>query len=419
MEFFRTLRELTPPQRNTVIASYLGWTLDSFDFFILVFVLQDIATEFNVGIATVSIALGLTLAFRPVGAYIFGHLADKYGRRRTLMADVLLFSVLEVASGFAPEITSFLILRALFGIAMGGEWGVGAALTMESIPIKARGAVSGILQSGYPMGYLLAALVFAVLYEHIGWRGMFIVGGLPALLVLYIRRNVPESPIWQRQGPAKITMVTALRQHWKKFGFAVLMMAVFSFGTHGTQDLYPTMLRLERGLSPAFVGMIAVIYNIGGLCGAVFWGTYSERVGRRRAIITAMCLAMLVIPFWAFSTNIAVIAASAFFIQFMIQGSAGVLPVYLNEISPPEVRGTFPGFAYQFGVLFSSGNANMQIALAMWLGGSYSASLAIVAGVVTVLMAIVMCFGYESKGLSFENPTDESKENAAPVSGAA
>ncbi len=406
MEFIRTLRDLTPAQRNTVIASYLGWTLDSFDFFVLVFVLKDVASEFKVDIATVSIALGLTLAFRPVGAYFFGQLADKYGRRRILIIDVLLFSFLEVASGFAPGITSFLILRGLFGIAMGGEWGIGAALTMESIPAKARGVVSGILQSGYPMGYLLASVVFGVLFEHIGWRGMFIVGGLPALLTLFIRRNVPESPTWQAQGPAKITMLTALRIHWRKFGYAVLMMAVFSFGTHGTQDLYPTMLREERGMSPGFVGLIAVIYNVGGLCGAMFWGTYSERVGRRRAIMTAMVLAFFIIPFWAFATNIAIMATAAFLIQFMVQGSAGVLPVYLNEISPPEVRATFPGFSYQVGTLFSSGNANMQVALAMMLGGSYSASLAIVAGLVTVLLTIVLLFGKETKGTSFDTPNE-------------
>src|ERR1700688_2645055 len=187
----------TSDQKHVVAASFLGWTLDAFDFFLLVFVLKDIAAEFHTDIANVTVAILLTLAMRPVGAYLFGRAADRWGRRPTLMVDVLLYSFIEFASGFAPSLTVLLVLRAIFGIAMGGEWGVGASLTMESIPLHARGFVSGLLQSGYPTGYFLASIVYGVLFQYIGWRGMFMVGVIPALLVFYIRRSVPESPSWK------------------------------------------------------------------------------------------------------------------------------------------------------------------------------------------------------------------------------
>jgi MFS transporter, SHS family, lactate transporter len=246
----------TSEQKHVVAASFLGWTLDAFDFFLLVFVLKDIAAEFGTQITDVTFAILLTLAMRPIGAYLFGRAADRWGRRPTLMVDVLLYSVIELASGFAPSLTALLVLRAIFGVAMGGEWGVGASLTMESIPSQARGFVSGLLQSGYPTGYFLASIVYGLLFQYIGWRGMFMVGVIPALLVFYIRRSVPESPSW-KPATKRSNTLAIVKSHWQLGIYAVLLMTAFNFFSHGTQDLYPTFLQVQHGMSPHEVGLIA------------------------------------------------------------------------------------------------------------------------------------------------------------------
>src|ERR1700678_2452865 len=244
----------TREQRHVVAASFLGWTLDAFDFFLMVFVLRDIAKEFGTDITDVTFAILLTLAMRPIGAYLFGRAADRWGRRPVLMVDVLLYSFIELASGFAPSLTALLVLRAIFGVAMGGEWGVGASLTMESIPPQARGFVSGLLQSGYPTGYLLASIVYGLFFQYIGWRGMFMVGVLPALLVFYIRRKVPESPTWKPTADSSNTF-TIVRSHWRLGLYAILLMTAFNFFSHGTQDLYPTFLRVQHGFAPHEVSL--------------------------------------------------------------------------------------------------------------------------------------------------------------------
>src|SRR6202166_117771 len=278
----------TSQQKHVVAATFLGWTLDAFDFFLLVFVLKDIAAEFHTDICDVTFAILLTLAMRPIGAFLFGRAADRWGRRPTLMVNILLYSVLEFASGFAPSLTVLIILRALYGIAMGGEWGVGASLTMETIPPHARGFVSGLLQSGYPTGYFLASIVYGVLFPYIGWRGMFMVGVIPALLVLYIRRTVPESPSWSKQAVVERGSSWAVvKSHWRLGIYAVVLMTAFNFFSHGTQDLYPTFLQVQHGMSPHEVGLIAVIYNIGAIVGCISFGSLSERFGRRRIIFIA------------------------------------------------------------------------------------------------------------------------------------
>src|ERR1700688_1392350 len=259
----------TSEQRHVVAACFLGWTLDAFDFFLLVFVLKDIAQEFNTQITEVTFAILLTLAMRPIGAYFFCRAADRWGRRPILMIDVLLYSFIEFASGFAPSLTVLLVLRAIFGIAMGGEWGVGASLTMESIPPHARGFVSGLLQSGYPTGYFVASVVYALLFPVIGWRGMFMVGVLPALLVLYIRRALPGAPSWDRAATARGGALSILRSHWRLGLYAVALMTAFNFFSHGTQDLYPTFLQLQHGLSLNAVGTIALIYNVVEIVGGI------------------------------------------------------------------------------------------------------------------------------------------------------
>ena len=397
------LKQLNGKQRSAVLASYLGWTLDAFDFFILVFVLQDVAKTFGTDVKSVAYALFLTLAARPIGALIFGLAADKYGRRPVLMVDIILFSVLEFASGFAPSLGAFLVLRILFGVAMGGEWGVGASLTMETINPKTRGVVSGILQAGYPSGYLLASVVFTLLFPVIGWRGMFMVGAAPALLVLYIRSNVDESPVFlaRAQQVRKPSLATVLKANAGRFAFAVILMGAFNFFSHGTQDLYPTFLREQMKFAPHTTGIIAIVFNIGAMCGGITFGALSERIGRRRAIAIAAICALPAIPFWAYGGTPVILAAGGFVLQFAVQGAWGVVPVYLNELSPDAVRGTFPGFAYQIGNLIASYNAVIQSGIAEHMNGNYAFGLALVAAVVAVLVAALALAGPDTRGALF------------------
>jgi SHS family lactate transporter-like MFS transporter len=391
----------TSEQKHVVAATFLGWTLDAFDFFLLVFVLRDIAKEFTTDITAVTLAITLTLAMRPIGAYIFGRAADRWGRRPTLMVDVLLYSAIEFASGFSPNLTVLLVLRAVFGIAMGGEWGVGASLTMESIPPHARGFVSGLLQSGYPTGYFLASIVYGLLFQYIGWRGMFMIGVIPALLVFYIRRSVPESPSWRPTTARSSNTWTVLQSHWRLGLYAIVLMTAFNFFSHGTQDLYPTFLQIQHKMSPHEVGLIAVIYNIGAIIGGISFGSLSERFGRRRTIVLAAVLSLVVLPLWAFSTSAVWLAVGAFLMQVMVQGAWGVIPVHLNELSPDEARGTFPGFTYQVGNLIASINATLQAGIAIHYGNDYGFALALVAGIVAVAIVILAALGVEAKGVAF------------------
>jgi SHS family lactate transporter-like MFS transporter len=406
MSVLDDLRSLTPQQRNTVIASFLGWTLDAFDFFILVFILKAIAEEFDTDVPAVSVAVFLTLAMRPLGALLFGIAADRYGRRVTLMVDVLLYSLFEFLSGFSTSLTMLIAFRVLYGIAMGGEWGVGASLVMESIPDRTRGIVSGMLQAGYPCGYLLASLVY-LLFPLIGWRGMFMVGVLPALLVLFIRRNVEESPSFvKNQTRVRRPFATVLRENIPLFIWAVLLMTAFNFFSHGTQDLYPTFMETQRQYSTYTVSAIAIVYNIGAMVGGLFFGALSQRIGRRRAIVIAALIAIPVAPLWTYASGPVMLAVGAFLMQLFVQGAWGVVPAHLNELSPDEVRGTFPGFAYQLGNLIASVNAPLQAGLAKHLHGDYALVLMLGAMIVAAAVALLAGFGYEKKDASFELPRD-------------
>jgi SHS family lactate transporter-like MFS transporter len=401
MSILNEFKVLTPNQRNTVIATFLGWTLDAFDFFIIVFVFKDIAKEFNTDIPSVTATLFLTLAMRPVGAFVFGVLADRYGRRPTLMANILFYSVVEFLSGFAPSLTVLVVLRGLYGLAMGGEWGVGASLTMETIPPRTRGFISGLLQAGYPTGYLLAAILFGTSYHFLGWRGMFMVGALPALLVFFIRRNVDESPAWKKRGRQPSQIFQTIKGRWKLFIYVVILMTAFNSFSHGTQDIYPTFLQVQHKFPPATVSTIAIIYSLGAILGGLVFGAFSERLGRRRAVVIAALLTLPVIPLWAFSNNVVLLSIGAFLMQFFVQGAWGVIPVHLNELSPDAVRGTFPGFTYQLGNLFASKNGTIQTTLAVSLGNNYGLALAITAVIVASAVAIITALGKESLGVKF------------------
>jgi len=409
MSVFNDFRRLTRSQRHTFLAAFLGWTMDSLDFFLLVFCAKAIAAEFHSEPSAVMGAIFLTQAFRPVGAIVFGMLADRYGRRPVLMVNILSFSVIELACGFAPTLGTLLVLRALFGFAMGGEWGVGAALTFETLPAEGRGVFSGILQEGYAMGSILAAGAFALFFHAIGWRGLFIVGAMPALLVFYVQSRVEESPVWlegkkNRQGRsagdarrAKAGEFANLMAFLPTFLFLVLLMTAFTSFSHGTQDVYPTFLATQAHLSPQTVGLIGVLYGIGSIGGGFVFGALSEKWGRKRAIVAAALLAIPVIPLYAYGHSAFSLGVGAVLMQFMVQGAWGVVPAYLTELSPAPVRATAPGLAYQLGALITSWNGKAQ-ALAAEKTGNYPLVLAVTVIVVALALAGLAMLGREAKG---------------------
>ena len=396
------LRGLDRHQWSAVAASFLGWTLDAFDFFLMVFMFKAIAKEFHADLPAVVVASTLTLAARPFGALVFGMMADRYGRRPVLMANVVLYSMLELASAFAPTLAVLLTLRALFGFAMGGVWGVGASLALESIPPKARGIVSGMLQEGYAAGYLLASGVFFFLFDRIGWRGMFMVGVIPALLVLYIRRTVPESPSWSKQTAVERGSSWAVvKSHWRLGIYAVVLMTAFNFFSHGTQDLYPTFMQKGLGFDTHVTGLLTAIGNVGAIGGGLLFGAWSERLGRRWGIVVAALLSLLAIPLWAFSHAVVLLGLGAFAMQFMVQGAWGIIPVHLNELAPADARGAFPGYAYQVGNLLASGNAVWQARIAETHHNSYGLAMALVATAAAVVIAVVTILGPERRNAIF------------------
>jgi MFS transporter, SHS family, lactate transporter len=450
-------------QRNALVASFLGWTLDAFDFFIVVMVLTEIAKDFKCSEAQMALTLSVTLAFRPIGAFIFGLLADRYGRRIPLMIDVVFYSIVEIASGLAPNYTTFMILRALFGIGMGGEWGVGASLAMEAVPARWRGVLSGILQEGYMVGYFLASLSYLFVLPYFGWRAMFFIGGAPAILAWFIRRKVKESEIWERsrrkdwsalwsviRSHVKIYLLTAVaislldyfggwtaalhpqseadpgllvlrtsgvftlvlllvfmadvawhvaEGHRKLFFYVVALMAMMNFVSHGTQDMFPTFLKVHRGLSPSMTAIVTMIANSGAIIGGVLFGLFSDRFGRRRGIVTALLMAVLLIPLWAYAPSTALLMLGAFLMQFMVQGAWGIIPAHITELSPDSVRGFFPGFAYQCGVLIAGSVAYLEALFAKKM--NYANAMALTALTVFCICAVVVALGKEKRGIEF------------------
>jgi SHS family lactate transporter-like MFS transporter len=400
----------TRSQKNVVVAAYLGWTLDAFDFFLMVFMFKDIAATFHVDVKNVTEATFLTLAARPIGAFVFGRLADRFGRKPTLMWNILAFSILEAASGFAPSLLSLLVLRFLFGVAMGGEWGIGSALTFETIPVRARGVVSGLLQAGYPSGYFVAAVAVFFFYDALGWRYMFLLGIVPAILVFFIRMGIEESPAWTEQRVKKqpLGMWAVLGRDWKLAVYAILLMTAFNFFSHGSQDAYPNLfLKIQHGFDTKTLSLMTAIANIGAICGGIGFGFLSERIGRRRAIIFAALLALPIIPFWAFGSTPLVLGIGAFLMQVSVQGAWGVIPVHLNELSPPEIRATFPGVVYQLGNLIASRNLPIQVTIAEAYGNNYGLAMACVVGTVAVVIVLLVLWGPERRGVAMADAQRE------------
>jgi len=440
MNAFSLIRSLNREQRSTFLASFLGWSLDAFDFFLLTFVTTRVAKEFHVELPAVIVALTLTLAMRPVGAFIFGLLAERFGRRIPLMIDILFYSCMELLTALAPNYAVFLILRALFGVGMGGEWGVGSSLAMEALPARSRGFFSGLLQQGYAFGYLLGALVFFGVFNIIpglSWRAMFVVGSIPALLVFFIRRNVPESAVWEQQQRERRTQRIGFWQSiWNEvkrypilFVYVILLMTAFNSLSHGTQDNFPTFLQTQvlLGLNKAnqvtLTTILTVIANIGAIGGGLFFGYNSERWGRRGAIIIAACIGLLMIPLWSglvripSVSEVITIGIGAFLLQFMVQGAWGVIPAHLNELSPANVRGTFPGFAYQLGNLFASGIVTIEAVVAQNLGSvhapNYSLALALFSVGSFLAVIIFTAIGHEAKGVEFIKTADKAPHLAS------
>jgi SHS family lactate transporter-like MFS transporter len=389
--------------RNALVAGFLGWTLDAFDYFILTYVLAQVAAEFHKSIAEMTLTITASLMMRPVGALLFGLMADRWGRRLPLMIDVLFYSVVEVLSGFAPSYGVFLALRLLYGIGMGGEWGVGASLAMESVPAKWRGILSGVLQEGYALGNLMAAVAFWTIFPHWGWRPMFFLGGVPALLTLFIRARVKESEAWKAEAAARKgwrEYFSSVAANWKRFLYLVALMAMMNFMSHGTQDLFPTFLQRQLHFAPRATSIVSVVANVGAITGGILVGLWSDRFGRRRAMVSSVLLALLLIPVWIFSPPVVVLMSfGAFLMQFMVQGAWGVIPAHINELSPGPLRGFFPGFAYQVGVLIASSAPPIEARLAEHF--TYALSMGMFAAAACAVGALVIAFGPEAHRISF------------------
>ena len=383
-----------------VTAGFLGWALDAFDFFLVVIALPRIAADFHVKTTAIAFSLTLTLMFRPVGAFIFGLLADRYGRRIPMMVDLIFYSAVEVATGFAPNLTTFLILRALFGIGMGGEWGLGTSLVMEKVSSKWRGVLSGLLQEGYAAGYLLAAVAAFFMLDRYGWRPMFFLGGAPALLALFIRVSVRESEVWQKSKAESWSQLgRSIASHWKLWIYLTLLMAMMNFSSHGTQDMYPTFMQQFRGLDAKVYSQVVIVMMSGAVVGGIVFGLASDRFGRQRMMILALLGALAVVPLWAFSSSLGSIVAGAFLMQFMVQGAWGIIPAQISELSPDQVRGFLPGFSYQCGNLIAASIAWGQAALAERL--PYPYVMAGSAAAIFTLAIVAIALGRERRGIVF------------------
>src|ERR1700759_85079 len=395
-----TTRPMPPGAKASVMAGFLGLTLYAFDFFVVVFLIDTLAQHFGVPKKDIVRTMTATLAMRPVGAVLFGLMADRFGRRIPLMCNVIYFSVIELLCGFAPNYTFFFVMRALFGIGMGGEWGVGASLAMEAAPPRWRGILSGILQSGYSIGYLLAAIAARFLLPAWGWRAMFWVGALPALLALYIRTKVPESEAWKEHRAASTGEVLRIvGREWKRFAYLVILMTFMMFLSHGTQDLYPDFLQEVHKVSAAARANIAMLYNVGAVLGAIVFGQFPQTAGRRKGMVAALGLSLVMIPFWAFGGSLPVLILGAFLMQIGVQGAWGVIPVHLNELAADSARGLMPGLAYQLGILFASPTNSMQYALRSRVG--YEWAIAGFEMVTISALALLLWFGAEEHGKVF------------------
>jgi SHS family lactate transporter-like MFS transporter len=392
---------LREPWLGSFFCGLIGWTLDGFDFFLVVFSLTAIGHTFAKDDKTVVLAMTATLALRPVGAFVFGLISDRYGRRMPFALNLLLFAIVEVFTGLAHNFVQFLIVRAIFGIVMGGQWGIGVTLAMEKVPERLRGLLSGLLQEGYAIGYLLAAAAYFFFFERLSWRPLFFLGTIPALAAAaFVAMNVRESAVWTRTRQTSWGgLGRMLARHWKLLVYFTIFMTTLHMSSHGTQDLYPTFLQREWGILPKARALLSAISMVGGIAGALSIGFLSDRLGRRRAMTLAIGGAFCVIPLWAFAHTIALLVIGAVLMQFFVQGAWGVVPAHLTEMSPDSIRGSLPGMAYQFGVLLASVIPYLEAAFTH--NGRYSVAMAATAGIAFLLAAAMIMAGRENRGASF------------------
>ncbi|HEY1807202.1 MAG TPA: MFS transporter [Acidobacteriaceae bacterium] len=416
--YAQIFRRAPPRWQLAVSSGILGWVLDAFDFFVVIFLLNTLAAHFHVGKAAIVVSLTVTLAGRPLGALLFGALADRFGRRRVIVLCVIFFSSFTVLSGFAPSYRLFLVIRGLYGVGMGGYWGIGATYTMESAPPQWRGMLSGIMQSGYPLGYLLAAIAMQLLVPAFGWRSLFLVGTGFAALIILLALLAPESESWEARHRASLGQVFhTVAENFGIFVYLLLAMTIMSCLSHGTQDLYPDFLRSIAGLSAhKLLGMniflaIPVLYNLCAIAGGPILGHLSEKIGRRHAIMLALVISLISIPAWAFAHSIILLALASCFMQVGVQGAFGVIPAHLTELSPATSRGLFPGMVYQFGVLMAAPAVSVEYLLRNRLG--YPVALASFEGCVILLLLVTFALGPERLGRDFHDDPDAGKRGGA------
>jgi SHS family lactate transporter-like MFS transporter len=316
------------------------------------------------------------------------------------MLDLIFYSIVEVATGFAPTFTWFLVLRALFGIGMGGEWGVGASLAMEKVPPRWRGILSGLLQQGYAFGNLLAALSYLLLFPRFGWRPLFFIGGLPALLALFVRFQVSESEVWEKQKQESwSSLAKTILKQLPLFGFITVLMTGMNLASHGTQDMYPTFLQRYWHMGAVQRSGIAALSMLGAITGGLTIGWLSDRIGRRRAIAFSLGAGVLIVPLWAHAPTVPLLITGAIAIQFVVQGAWGVIPAHLSELSPTAIRGFLPGFGYQCGALLAGSVGYIEALFAEHM--SYATAMALTAGTVFAFTAIIVMLGHEKRAISF------------------
>ena len=385
--------------RKAVATGFLGWAIDAFDFFVLVFCVSAIAKDFGRSIPDVALTITASLMTRPIGAFIFGLLADRYGRKPILIANITFYTLMEILSGFAPTYSAFFAMRLLYGVGMGGNWGVGASLALESVPVKWRGFASGLLQEGYAVGNGLAAIAYFTIFPIFGWRAMFFIGAIPALLTILLCLSVDESRAWKESRTDAASYRAILFSNWKLFLQLCVIMSAMNFIAHGTQDMYPTFLQRQRGFSPQDTSMMTLIGVIGAVIGGVSLGHFSNVWGRRRTVVTVTLCGLLVIPLWILAPNKPLLILGGFLMQFVVQGAWGAIPAHINELSPPQVRGFFPGFAYQIGTLVSSSSAYIEARIAEKF--SYSTAMGLMAAIVLLAAAITVGLGPEKRNREF------------------
>lgn len=405
---------LTKDQRNAFVAAYLGWAMDAFDYFLVVLVYSEIADDFHVSLTDMAFLTTATLMMRPVGALLFGMWADRRGRRLPLMVDVVFYSIVGFACAFAPNYTVLLVLRLLYGIGMGGEWGLGAALAMEKIPAERRGFWSGLLQSGYSLGYLLAAVAFFGIEPAFGWRGLFAFSLVPALVALWVRTRVEESEVWEKSVRLNRTPAYQVFKNpavLKRFVYLVALMTAFNWMSHGTQDVYPTFVKKGLGLSPDTAIAIAVVYNIGAIIGGALLGAFSEKLGRRRTIMIAAAGGLVVVPFFVLSSMVGWLMLSSFLMQMCVQGAWGVIPAHLTEMSPDAIRGFYPGVTYQLGNLIAALNLPIQEAIAERHGYPSAMAWTVIPALAAVI--VLSAVGKEAKGIRFGATSTQAPSAAA------